>query len=68
MTTSEIKQLNDKEIEERISMERAMFTKLKLQHSVSSIENPTRIKTTKKLIASLLTEQSVRRNKKEVTL
>ena len=59
MTTLEIKQLNDKEIEERIGLERAMLLKLKLQHRVSPIENPMRIKMTKKLIATLLTEQSV---------
>jgi large subunit ribosomal protein L29 len=55
-----IKPLNDKELAERLKEEKALLTKLKIQHSVSNIENPARIKTQRRLIAQILTEQKER--------
>jgi large subunit ribosomal protein L29 len=60
METSELKKLSDKELSEKVAGERNMLTKLKLQHSVSPIENPIRIRAQRKLVAKLLTEVSVR--------
>ena len=62
METAEIKKLSDTELKEKIKGEKNLFTKLKLQHSVSPIENPIRIRAQRKLMARLLTEASVRAN------
>ena len=60
MENIEIVELSDKELNARIKDERGMFTKLKFGHAISPVENPNKIKTTKKLIARLLTEQKRR--------
>jgi len=60
MQDTELKQLNDKELQERLKEERALITKLKLQHAVSTIENPARITAQRKLIARILTETKER--------
>ena len=57
---SQIHKLNDKELGERLKEERALITKLKIQHAVSTIENPARITAQRKLIAQLLTETNAR--------
>ena len=62
METEEIKKLSDAELKEKVAGERTMLTKLKLQHSVSPIENPMRLRAQRKLMARLLTEVSVRAN------
>lgn len=56
MKNSEIRELSVQEINDRIAEEQAMYTKLKFNHSVSAIENPLKIKTTRKTIAKLKTE------------
>lgn len=60
MKIEEIVELTDKELVARIKDERLMYTKLKFGHAVSPVENPNKIKSTKKLIARLLTEQKKR--------
>ena len=60
MKNIEIIELSDKELNLRVKEERSMFTKLKFGHAISPVENPNKIKTTKKLIARLLTEQKRR--------
>lgn len=44
MKSAEIKDLSVKELQERIDVEKAQLSKLKLQHGVSPIENPSIIK------------------------
>jgi large subunit ribosomal protein L29 len=56
MKNSEIKSLNVQELQEKIATERDTLTKLKFAHSISPIENPLKIRATKKLIARLNTE------------
>lgn len=66
MKTSEINELTVKEIEERIDAERAQLTKLRLNHSISPLENPMKLKETRKNIARLLTnkrERELKQNK-----
>jgi large subunit ribosomal protein L29 len=63
MKESELKLLNDKELKERLKEERALITKLKIQHAISSIENPARITAQRKLIARILTETKERSTK-----
>jgi len=55
MKNSEIKSLSESEITERIVAEQENLTKLNFAHAISPIENPNKIRETKKLIARLKT-------------
>lgn len=61
MKTSEILELSTEEIVSRISEERSNLTKLKFAHTVSAIENPSRISKVRKEIARLNTELTKRK-------
>ena len=56
MKTSEIKDLTTEEIKEKIETEKAALTKMKMNHTVSPLENPMLIRTTRRNIARLMTE------------
>ena len=56
MKTSEIKDLTTEEIREKIETEKAAWTKMKMNHAVSPLENPMLIRTTRRNIARLMTE------------
>ena len=56
MKNSEILELTTEELVARVSEERANLTKLKFAHTVSAIENPTRITKVRKDIARINTE------------
>jgi large subunit ribosomal protein L29 len=60
MKYSAIKELSTAEIAERIQEEKQQLTKLKFTHAVSAIESPAKIRETRKVIARLLTELTVR--------
>jgi large subunit ribosomal protein L29 len=51
-----IRELTTGEIVERLDEEKKQLTKLKLNHAVSPLENPNKIKTYRKTIARLQTE------------
>ena len=55
MKTSEIKELSVAEIQERIDAEKENLNRLKLNHTVSPIENSSEIKKTRRDIARMLT-------------
>jgi len=55
MKSSEIKELTIKELLERIDNEKSLLIKLKLNHAVSQLDNPLKIKHTRRNIARLLT-------------
>ncbi len=55
MKASEIKELSVKEIEERIDNEKNFLIKQKLNHAISPLDNPMKIRETKKTIARLET-------------
>ncbi|WP_194776489.1 50S ribosomal protein L29 [Pararhodonellum marinum] len=55
MKNSEIRSLTDSEIAERIVAEQENLTKLRFAHAVSPIENPNKIRETKRFIARLKT-------------
>jgi large subunit ribosomal protein L29 len=57
MKNSEITQLTNKELEERINDERNMMTRVKLNHTISPLDNPMKIKESRKVLARLLTEK-----------
>ena len=56
MKNSEIKELTTAEIIERISVTQEELIRMKLNHSVNPLENPMRIRFTRKDVARLNTE------------
>jgi large subunit ribosomal protein L29 len=56
MKTKEIKELETKELVERIETEVAKYEQMKFNHTVSPLENPSQIKATRRDIARLKTE------------
>ena len=56
MKTKEIRELTDKELMERIDNEVSYLQKLKLNHAISPLDNPNKIKETRRNIARLKTE------------
>jgi large subunit ribosomal protein L29 len=55
MKTSEIKELSTKEIVERIQTEGENLVRLRLNHAVSPLDNPMKLKASRKNIARLKT-------------
>ena len=55
MKTSEIKELSKKEIVERLQVEKENLVRLRLNHAVSPLDNPEKIKVSKKNVARLKT-------------
>ncbi len=55
MKISEIKELTSKEIVERLQVEKENLVRLKLNHAVSPLENPFKIKESKQDIARMKT-------------
>jgi large subunit ribosomal protein L29 len=56
MEYSEIKELTTKELFERLDNERELLVRMKLNHTVSPLDNPNKVQDTKKVIARLKTE------------
>lgn len=61
MKNSDIHGLTTEEVIARINEEKANLTKMKFAHTVSSIENPTRITKVRKDVARLNTELTKRK-------
>ncbi len=55
MKSAEIKEFSVQDLQERIAAEKAQLSKLKVQHAVSPIENPSIIKKSRRDIARMLT-------------
>ncbi len=55
-----LKELSTADLKERLENERAMYQKLLLTHAVSPLENPNKIKESRKTIARCLTELRAR--------
>jgi large subunit ribosomal protein L29 len=60
MTNADIKSLSTTELKEKIGSEKESLRKVQFAHQVSAIENPMKIKETKRLIARLMTELTVK--------
>jgi large subunit ribosomal protein L29 len=56
MKTREIKELNNKEIQERLVVEQAQLDRLKLNHAITPLDNPLQIKVVRRTISRLATE------------
>jgi large subunit ribosomal protein L29 len=55
MKTAEIKELTSKEIVERLQVEKENLVRLRMNHAVSPLDNPMKIKESKQTIARLKT-------------
>jgi large subunit ribosomal protein L29 len=56
MKNSEIRELTLKELRERIEGEKETMVRMKLNHAVSPLDNPIKLRDAKKNIARLMTE------------
>ena len=63
MKNAEIKGLTVAELTEKIGSEKETMRKMKFAHQVSAIENPMKIRETRKLIARLKTELTAKDKK-----
>ncbi|MBO2524521.1 MAG: 50S ribosomal protein L29 [Bacteroidales bacterium] len=61
-----IRELSTPEVKERLVEEKQQLVKLKLNHAVSPIENPQKIKEQRKTVARLMTELRMRELKENV--
>jgi large subunit ribosomal protein L29 len=64
MKNSDIKNLSVEELSQKVGSERETLRKLQFAHQVAAIENPMKIKETRKLIARLNTELTTKSSKK----
>jgi len=65
MKTSEIRELSTPDLIERIDTERTMLVRMKLNHAITPLDNPQKVKQVKLTIARLVTELRAREiNKK----
>lgn len=60
MKSSEIRELSNQELLERIDNEKTALVRMKLNHAISPLENPQKIKESRKTIARLMTEMRKR--------
>ncbi len=65
MKTSEIKELSTPDLIERIDTEKTILVRMRLNHAITPLDNPQKIKQAKITIARLMTELRYRElNKK----
>jgi large subunit ribosomal protein L29 len=60
MKTSEIRELSTSDILERIDTEKTLLVRMKLNHAITPLDNPQKVKEVKLTIARLLTELRTR--------
>ena len=65
MKTSEIKELSTSDLLERIDTEKTMLVRMKLNHAITPLDNPQKVKEVKLTIARLLTELRTRELKQK---
>ena len=68
MKTPEIRELSTSDLIERIDTERTMLVRMKLNHAITPLDNPQKIKQTKINISRLLTELRSRELKQKSKL
>jgi large subunit ribosomal protein L29 len=56
MKTSEIRELSTSDLLERIDTEKTMLVRMRLNHAITPLDNPQKVKEVKLTIARLLTE------------
>jgi large subunit ribosomal protein L29 len=55
MKSAEIRELSMKELQERIDAEKSVLVKQKLNHAISPLDNPMKIKVTRRNISRMMT-------------
>lgn len=60
-----LKELSDKELQERLEAEQMQLVKIKINHAVSPLENPNVIREARKNVARINTEIRMRQLKAE---
>jgi len=65
MKTSEVRELSTSDLIERIDTERTMIVRMRLNHAITPLDNPQKLKQTKLTIARLLTELRERESKQK---
>jgi large subunit ribosomal protein L29 len=65
MKTSEIKELSNSDLLERIDTEKTLLVRMKLNHAITPLDNPQKVKDVKLTIARLLTELRTREMNKK---
>jgi large subunit ribosomal protein L29 len=55
MKQSEILELTDQELKDKLKSTEEEYTQMKLQHSISQLENPMKIRAVRRLVARLQT-------------
>jgi large subunit ribosomal protein L29 len=61
MANKDIKGLSDQELQERIKEEKQALNKMLLNHTISPVENPLKIRSNRRNIARMLTESNNRK-------
>lgn len=56
MKNAEIRELSTKELQERIAVEVIAYDKMRINHSITPLDNPSQIRKQRKLIARMKTE------------
>jgi large subunit ribosomal protein L29 len=65
MKISEIRELSTPDLLERIDTERTMLVRMKMNHAITPLDNPQKLKQAKLTIARLLTELRARESKQK---
>jgi len=66
MKSTEIKQLSDLDLKERVASEREALQELRFNHSIAGLEKPYQLREKRRDIARILTEISARTNAAKV--
>lgn len=64
MKSSEIRELSDSDLQDKLVVEREALAKLNFTHSVSSLENPMELRNRRRNVARILTEMATRKKAK----
>jgi large subunit ribosomal protein L29 len=62
MKMSEIKEFSTKELEERIETDKNTLVRMRLNHAVSPLDNPMKLKFARKDVARMMTELNKRKS------
>jgi large subunit ribosomal protein L29 len=65
MKISEIRELSMSDLIERIDTEKTMLVRMKMNHAITPLDNPHKLKQTKLTLARLLTELRARESKEK---
>lgn len=61
MKNTELIELTDKELQERLDNEKDYLSRLKLNHAISPLDNPNKIVESRRNVARMITEMNRRR-------